>query len=81
MKLTKSQYDSLKPFIATIKHVSFGGNTSNSDPWWAMNTVEMERSGNQLTAGCSACMVNDYQRYWNLIQEYETNIFNLENNN
>lgn len=82
MSLTKEEYDYLKEYIPTIKHVATGGNTRKSDAWYAMNTMEIQRTGLQLNgAGCEGCMVEQYQRYWNLIQEYETNIFNLTNNN
>jgi len=82
MQLTKADYDSLLPYKDIIKHVSFGGNTNKGDAWWAMNTVNINRLGQALTgSGCSACMVEQYQRYWNYIEEYEAQLFNLTNNN
>ena len=71
MTLSEADYKQLEPHIPIIKHVSNGGNTSKSDAWYAMNTVNVNRTGFALKAGCTACMVQDYQRYWNMIQGYE----------
>lgn len=79
--LTKEQYETLLPHKPTIKHVAHGGNTSKSDAWWAMCGVHLQRVGEHLKSGCPPCMVEDYQRYWNLMMEYEASIFNLTNNN
>ena len=69
--LTPDQYTYLLPHRAIIKHVAEGGNTSDGTPWWAMNTINIQCEGGGLRSGCSACMVEDYQRYWNMMMEYE----------
>lgn len=69
--LTSDQYTYLLPHKAKIKHVAEGGNISDGTPWWAMNTVNIQRGLGNMRSGCPSCMVEDYQRYWNLMMEYE----------
>ena len=81
MQLTKDDYFILEPYRATIKHVANGGSTSKSEAWWSMNTVNIIHTGEHLISGCTACMVEDYRRFANMIEEYEIKLFNETNIN
>ena len=71
MTLSDSDFKRIEKFSKVIRHVAYGGNTSNSDIWPVMNQIKYEHTGTWSRSDCDACKVELFQEFENYIVEYE----------
>lgn len=73
MQLTESDIGQLKPHFKAIQATVNTHTQTNTAPWYVMDEIKFNRTGFRSNGMCASCVIDLYQEFWNLIQQWEQN--------